>query len=171
MRRSDDRWNTGNGPSRTGPIPRVVLVDADRSYRRWLRSLITPVDIDVVGESDDGTTAASLTRSFAPDVVVIALDLESADGLEAAQGIRHQDPEVHIVALATFDGAAWHAESRAGLYLYAMMPKEGLVESMFVLTIRRAWAQRLREDADGRVPTAFPRQASTDPLSSLRRYR
>lgn len=148
MRRVDDSRNAGDGPSGTGPIPRVLLVDSDRSYRRWLRSLLTSVDIDVVGEADDGAAAASLTRSLAPDVVVIALDLEGTTGLEAAQSIRYHDPDVPIVALATFEGVAWQAESRVGLYLYAMMLKEGLVESTFVLTIRKAWAQCLRKDAD-----------------------
>ena len=109
----------------------MLLVDPDRSYRRWLRTLLTSVDIDVVAEADDGARAASLTRSLAPDVVVVALDLEGTAGIEAAQSIRYHDPTVPIIALATFEAAAWQARSGTGLYLYAMMPKEGLIESRF----------------------------------------
>ena len=108
----------------------------------------------MVAEADDGAGAAFLTRSLAPDVVVVALDLEGTAGIEAAESIRHHDPTVPIIALATFEAAAWQARSGTGLYLYAMMPKEALIESAFILMIRRAWAQRLREDLGRRPPPA-----------------
>ena len=86
----------------SGPI-RVLLVDDHAVVRRGLRGFFELVDdIDVVGEADDGRAAVAEARRLKPDVVLMDLMMPVMDGVAAIGAIKHEQPEIEIVAVTSF---------------------------------------------------------------------
>ncbi|MFE7614711.1 response regulator [Streptomyces sp. NPDC057496] len=85
---------------------KVLIVDDQALVRGGFRVLIdSEPDMTVVGEAGDGASAAELTRTTRPDVVLMDVQMPGVDGIE---GIRRivADPAlaaVRILILTTFD--------------------------------------------------------------------
>lgn len=82
---------------------RVLLVDDHRVFREGLRSLLErEEDIEVVGETDNGYSACKLARELCPDVILMDIELQGMDGLQATTRIKEKMPSVHILALTMY---------------------------------------------------------------------
>jgi DNA-binding NarL/FixJ family response regulator len=85
---------------------RVLLADDQVLVRAGFRALLdAQPDIEVVGEASDGDEAVRLSRSLAPDVVLMDIRMPGTDGLEATRAIAADErlASVRIVILTTFD--------------------------------------------------------------------
>jgi len=82
--------------------PKVLLVDDSRPMLAALQRLLTP-GFDVVGEARDGAEAVELTRTLAPDVVVLDVMMPRQSGIEAARQILASGAKVAIVMLTVID--------------------------------------------------------------------
>lgn len=89
---------------------RVLIVDDHQMVREGLRSLLSSaLDLDVVGEAENGREALEQVNALNPDVVLMDLAMPVMDGAEATARIRHEAPRVQVVVL-TGDGASPLAE-------------------------------------------------------------
>jgi DNA-binding NarL/FixJ family response regulator len=57
-------------------------------------------DLEVIGEATDGVEALNLTRSLAPDVVVMDLEMPGMGGHEALERLRAEAPETRVLILS-----------------------------------------------------------------------
>lgn len=81
---------------------RVLLVDDHTVMRQGVRMLLRlDPEIEVVGEAANGRDAIAACRQLKPDVVLMDLLMPVMDGLTAITQIRHELPEVEIVALTS----------------------------------------------------------------------
>jgi DNA-binding NarL/FixJ family response regulator len=82
---------------------RVVLADDDVLLREGLASLLDRPGFEVVGQAGDGAELLGLVRAHVPDLVLVDIRMppnHSAEGLEAAQTIRREYPEIAILVLS-----------------------------------------------------------------------
>jgi DNA-binding NarL/FixJ family response regulator len=56
--------------------------------------------VEVVGEASDGATTVELVRERSPDVVIMDIEMEDMDGIEATRRIVEDAPDVKVIALS-----------------------------------------------------------------------
>ncbi len=80
----------------------ILLVGHHAMLREGLRSLLqNKSDMEVVGESADGSTAIRLARQLKPDVAVIDVDMPGMDGIDVTRQLTHESYPVKVVAVST----------------------------------------------------------------------
>jgi DNA-binding NarL/FixJ family response regulator len=83
---------------------RVLLVDDEALVRGGLRMILESADdLEVVGETDDGSKAVEAVQLHRPDVVLMDVRMPGLDGLAAAGAILHLADPPRVVMLTTFD--------------------------------------------------------------------
>jgi two-component system, NarL family, response regulator LiaR len=82
---------------------RLLIAEDHPVVRQGLRMFLRlDDDIEVAGEAADGREAVELAHSLRPDVVLMDLLMPVMDGISATAAIRHDLPEVEVVALTSF---------------------------------------------------------------------
>ena len=90
---------------------RVVLVDDHPVVRSGIRSLLDKaVDIEVVGEAEDGEQALQLVKEVNPDVMLLDMELPDIQGTQVAQRVQSLYPQVKILVLSAHDDAVYVRE-------------------------------------------------------------
>ncbi|KRE32097.1 LuxR family transcriptional regulator [Mycobacterium sp. Soil538] len=82
---------------------RVVVADDDVLLREGLASLLQRSGLDVVGQAGDASALLDLVRTEQPDLVLTDIRMpptHSTEGLDAAQVIRRESPQIAIMVLS-----------------------------------------------------------------------
>jgi DNA-binding NarL/FixJ family response regulator len=92
---------------------RVLIVDDDSPFRDSLRDLIErQPELSVVGAAQDGLEAIELADNLHPDAVVIDLHMPLLDGVSAAARLRHDHPNICLIALTGDEAPELHRAVR-----------------------------------------------------------
>ncbi len=115
-------------------VIRVLIVDDHPSVRQGLHTLLSVYpDIQVVGEAEDGMTALRAVEEYAPDVILLDIQLPGPNGVDIALQLSQKSPQTKIIILTAFDndeyligalGAGAHA------YLLKNSSNETVVETI-----------------------------------------
>jgi DNA-binding NarL/FixJ family response regulator len=152
---------------------RVLVVDDHKVVRRGLRGFLDgEADLEVVGEARDGGEALDeLARLDAadrrPDVVLMDLQMEPVDGIEATRLIKAGYDDVEIVALTSFgERERVHAALDAGASGYIL--KDADADDV-AAAVRAAHRGQLQLDATvaRRLMTSLPGRPGRDPAERL----
>jgi len=80
---------------------KVLLVDDHAILRDGLRLLIeSQLDMEVVGEAENGQTAIDNALKLRPDVIIMDVAMPDMNGIEASSQILAEMPDVKILALS-----------------------------------------------------------------------
>lgn len=116
---------------------RVLLVDDQELMRAGFRMILdAQPDIEVVGEAADGQQAIDLSRSLAPDVVLMDVRMPRLDGIEATRRLTRQPNAPTVLVLTTFDLDEYVVGAlRAGAsgFLIKDLSASGLAEAVRVV--------------------------------------
>lgn len=83
-----------------------MLADDDERFRVLVRGILEDDGYTVVAEAGDANEALAMARAHQPDVVVLDLVMDGADGLSALQALLADDPHRHVVVISSlFDPA------------------------------------------------------------------
>jgi DNA-binding NarL/FixJ family response regulator len=83
---------------------RVVIADDESDVRLLLRIQLELEGFEIAGEATDGRSVIETCRDTQPDVVVLDLLMPGVNGFEAIPTLRHQHPNVAIVAYTAVAG-------------------------------------------------------------------
>jgi len=129
---------------------KVVIVESRPTTRRLLRSLLEELPL-WVRECRDLSSASALCARENPDCVVLDLDTEQEDALQAVSSIRATCPEARIIAV-TGDDDVRLAAAALGAGATRCMAKENLLEIRELVASRVAHAPHTTEDNKEEVP-------------------
>lgn len=83
---------------------RVLLVDDQLIIRQGLKSLLeVKLDLEIVGEAENGQQAIAQVETLQPDVVLMDVRMPVMDGVAATRQICQQFSQTRVLVLTTFD--------------------------------------------------------------------
>ena len=91
---------------------KVLLAEDHALVRAGIRALLDELpDVSVVAEAGDGREAMRLAHEHHPDVVLMDISMPLMNGLEAAERITKDLPEVRVIILSMHanEEYVWHA--------------------------------------------------------------
>lgn len=115
---------------------KLLLVDDQRSVREGLKMrLALEPDLRVVGEAGNGAEALQAAQTFAPDVVVMDVEMPEMDGISATKLLRVLIPQVGVVMLSIHGDADTRARAQSA-GADAFVEKQG-IDGDLLTAIRR----------------------------------
>jgi len=83
---------------------KVLIADDHQIMREGLRTMLEKeLDIQVLGEAEDGRMVQRLARELLPDVIIMDVAMPGLNGIEATRQIVGEMPGVKIIALSMHD--------------------------------------------------------------------
>ena len=83
---------------------KTVIADDQAMVRGGLRAILdAEADIKVVGEADNGRTAATVAREQGADIVLMDIEMPIVNGIEGIRLVGQARPESRVLVLTTFD--------------------------------------------------------------------
>ncbi len=140
---------------------RVMIVDDHEMVRSGLAMFLEAFDdLQLVGEAANGMEAIRMCDEVNPDVILMDLLMPEMDGIAATRAIRQAHPNVHVIALTSFNNQDLvEAALQAGAIGYLL--KNASIDEL---------AKAIRAAAEGK-PTLAPEafriliDAATRPLA------
>lgn len=84
-------------------VIRLLIVDDQPFVRESLSRLLNGYeDLNVVGLAKDGIQAIDLCERLQPHVILMDLDMQHMDGVEATKKIKQQWPHIHVLIFTSF---------------------------------------------------------------------
>src|ERR1700752_333530 len=122
---------------------RILLADDHQLMRSGIRLMLErESDLSVVGEASDGREAVALAKSLRPDVVVMDIGMANLNGIEAAQQVTQNRPEVAIVMLSMHSDESYVLRAlKAGArgYLLKDSAEADLIKAVHAVTEGKAY--------------------------------
>jgi DNA-binding NarL/FixJ family response regulator len=118
----------------TRKIIRVLIVDDHPVVRHGLHSLLSGhLDIDVVGEVEDGLGVLPYLADHEVDLMLLDIKMKGRNGIEIARRVRRSYPNIKIIILTTYDDESYlHQALEVGVqgYLLKSVSHEILPDSI-----------------------------------------
>ena len=113
---------------------RIVLADDHPVVRAGIRKMLEhAADIEIVGEARDGVQALQMAEVYAPDVLLLDMELPGISGVRVAQQLLETGSSVRVLALSTYDDEQYIfglLECGAAGYLTKEEAPETIVEAV-----------------------------------------
>ena len=109
---------------------RLILADDHPVVRAGVRNLLEGLpDVEVVAEAENGREAVRLSIELQPDVVFMDITMPELNGLDAAEMIKRDAPQVRVIMLSVNDSLeyvmrALRAGGASGYLLKDAQPDE-----------------------------------------------
>lgn len=131
---------------------RVLLAEDHEMMREGLKLLVNrQADMEIVGETDNGLDAVSLSCELKPDVVVMDISLPKMNGLKATGRLKALCPEVKVLTLTRHaDDAYLRKLLKAGASGY-LLKKSASGELVRAIRAVAAGGTYLDSEMTGRV--------------------
>jgi DNA-binding NarL/FixJ family response regulator len=83
---------------------RILLADDHRLFREGLKVLLASIpNMEIVAEAATGEDVIELAEAFAPEVILMDIQMPMVNGLEATRRILAKSPHIGILMLTMFD--------------------------------------------------------------------
>jgi len=101
----------------------VLVVDDSEFMRTLIKKKISGLDVEVIGEAEDGKIAFEKYIELKPDIVTLDLAMQEHGGLEALKKIIQHDPGAKIIIVCSTAGQGSVTDEATALGAYAIVKK------------------------------------------------
>lgn len=116
---------------------RIFIADDHAVLRDGLKALVNAqLDMEVVGEADNGKAACAKAKELLPDVVVMDVSMPEMNGEQATRQLRQELPELKILALTAHEDKGYlrHLlEAGASGFLLKRAASDELIHAIHVV--------------------------------------
>jgi len=130
---------------------RVLLVDDAAEIRDTERALLAYAgDIEIIGEAENGAVAIEMTRAYAPDIVLMDIQMPVQDGIEATRRIVDECPGSDVVIVSVqdeFDSLKRAMQAGAKEYLLKPFTSDSMVTAIRSVARRQEKWKRVTTNA------------------------
>ena len=122
---------------------RVLLADDESHVRLFVKTVVSSMGCQVVGEATNGKEALELFDQTSPDLVLLDINMPVMDGIAALKALRVKSDKVAIVmltSLASADVVEQVLEAGANYHLRKDLPINELKQE-----IRDTWLAHLED--------------------------
>lgn len=125
---------------------RVLIVDDERSICEVLSVVLQEKGYEVSAAAS-GREGIDVARAFAPDVVLLDMNLPDVSGIEVLEAVRRQQPDCAVIIMTAF-GTIRNAvqTTRLGAYDYLEKPVDN--DALVLLVERAIEVKRLSSEVD-----------------------
>ncbi len=124
---------------------KVLIADDEPHIRMLIRSVLSNMNCQIVGEAEDGQEAVDLFAERRPHITLLDINMRFKTGLEALDEIKAMHPEAFVVMLTSVvDRDSVNKALNAGAWGY--IRKDTPVAEMKDL-LRQAW-EAYRKDME-----------------------
>ncbi|HZW04303.1 MAG TPA: response regulator transcription factor [Anaerolineaceae bacterium] len=101
---------------------RVMIVDDHPVVRAGIGALLAEYpDVNVVGEADGGPDTLARCAELQPDILLLDIKLQAADGISLCRSLRSSLPDVRVIMLTNYDDESYLVNSLcAGAHGYLL---------------------------------------------------
>lgn len=85
----------------TARKPRVIIADDEHHIRILIKTVMTSMNTEVVGEAKNGQEAVDLYRREKPDLALFDINMPIKNGEEALKEVISEFPEAFIIMLTS----------------------------------------------------------------------
>jgi len=82
---------------------RALIVDDAKLMRQTIRTILTGLGCEVVGEAADGEAACEKYLELKPDLVTLDVVMPKLSGIEALKRIRSHNPNAKVLMISAID--------------------------------------------------------------------
>jgi DNA-binding NarL/FixJ family response regulator len=121
----------------------VLVVDDQRPFRMAAEAVVkaTP-GFSVVGEASSGAEAVAAAANLGPDLILMDINMDGMNGIEATREIVTAHPDVTVVLLSTYDESDLPGDARTcGATAYVHKERFGPDE------LERIWSGRAQPNS------------------------
>lgn len=149
---------------------RILIAEDHGVLRAGLRALLNnELDMQVVGEAEDGIQAVSLAERLDPDVVIMDISMPGQDGLDATQQILESQPDQRVLLLTVHEDSGLMREALdvgAAGYILKRAVESELIDAIRAvqrgeLYIHPAMTRALLDESNGSQPAKRSEQTLT----------
>lgn len=130
---------------------RLLIVDDEQVTRHGLTSLFdwAKLNVEVVGEADDGMTALPLLDELRPDILFTDVKMARMDGIELARRAKEKYPGLKIVFLSGYSEVEYvRSALKVGAVDYILKPVDyAEMEQCFQKVIQQIESERCTQRA------------------------
>lgn len=142
----------------------VLIVDDHKIIRVGLRGVLQlQRDIRVVGEAETTQQALDLVAANNPNVVIMDIDLEESNGIEATRKIKNLYPNVNILALTLHQEISFirpMLEAGASGYVLKNAEPEELIAAVRAVALGNGYLSSVVSDALMKAISSPPTQTN-----------
>lgn len=100
----------------------IMVVDDSPFASKQIKDIVEDNGYEVIGYAKNGEEGIELYKEIHPDVVILDIIMPGIDGLETAEILRKNDPDVKIMMLSSLCDAGTLEEVK-GVGVHHLIPK------------------------------------------------
>ena len=128
----------------------VLIIEDETLVGLGLRSHLEKLGHRVLGQAASSGEAIAMYRKFKPDLVLVDVRLDGADGIDLASRLLAERVSPMIVVSAYGDGELIDRATKAGVFGYLIKPvtREGLAAQIAIALGRFQEREQLRDEKE-----------------------